>query len=150
METRARSSLGLQAMARSSNTLLGGSPVARGESPEILYMLQCRGCHRPDGGGTPGVVPPLAGLVGRFLTVPGGREYLVRVPGSAQAPLSDAELAEVLNWIILRFGPAEVAQSFERYTPEEVAGVRQPPLVDVDAVRRDLLERIEAGDALER
>jgi hypothetical protein len=69
--------------------VLGVTAPARAESPEILYMLQCRGCHRPDGAGTPGVVPPLAGFVGRFLGVPGGREFLVRVPGSAQSPLTD-------------------------------------------------------------
>ncbi len=124
---------------------LAATAPSHAESPEILYMLQCRGCHLPDGGGTPGVVPPLAGHVGRFLTVPGGREFLVRVPGSAQSPLSDAELAEVLNWIVRRFGPAEVARSFEPYTAAEVARVRRPPLIDVDSVRRVLLEQIAAG-----
>ena len=124
---------------------LGAAAPSRAESPEILYMLQCRGCHLADGGGTPGVVPPLAGHVGRFLTVPGGREFLVRVPGSAQSPLSDAELAEVLNWIVRRFGPAEVAKSFEPYTAEEVARVRRPPLIDVDSVRRALLEELEGA-----
>ena len=122
---------------------LGAASPSRAESPEILYMLQCRGCHLPDGAGTPGVVPPLAGQVGRFLTVPGGREFLVRVPGSAQSPLSDAELAEVLNWIVRRFGPDEVARSFAPYTAEEVAHVRRPPLTDVDSVRRALLAEIE-------
>ena len=122
----------------------GATTPSHAESPEILYMLQCRGCHLPDGGGTPGVVPPLAGHVGRFLTVPGGREFLVRVPGSAQSPLSDAELAEVLNWIVRRFGPVEVARSFEPYTAAEVARVRRPPLTDVDSVRRALIEKIEA------
>jgi hypothetical protein len=124
--------------------VLGVVAPARAESPEILYMLQCRGCHRPDGAGTPGVVPPLAGFVGRFLGVPGGREFLVRVPGSAQSPLTDAELASVLNWMIERFGPAEVARGFEPYTEAEVARVRRPPLVDVGPVRRDLVAAIEA------
>jgi mono/diheme cytochrome c family protein len=122
---------------------LGAASPSRAEPPEILYMLQCRGCHLPDGAGTPGVVPPFAGQVGRFLTVPGGREFLVRVPGSAQSPLSDAELAEVLNWIVRRFGPDEVARSFAPYTAEEVAHVRRPPLTDVDSVRRALVAEIE-------
>ncbi len=126
--------------------LLGVVP-AGAESPEVLYMLQCRGCHRPDGASTPGLVPPLVDQVGRFLTVPGGREFLVRVPGSAQSPLSDRELAEVLNWMVRRFGPADVAQAFVPYTESEVASVRRPPLTDVTPVRRELLARIEAAQA---
>ena len=43
-----------------------------------------------------------------------------------------------------RFGPADVARSFEPYTGEEVARVRRPPLTDVGSVRRALLEEIEA------
>lgn len=124
--------------------LVLSTPPVQAESPEILYMLQCRGCHLPDGGGTPGVVPSLAGHVGRFLSVPAGREFLVRVPGSAQSALSDADLARVLNWMIRRFGPVEVARSFDPYTAEEVARVRRPPLTDVGSVRRALLEEIEA------
>lgn len=127
--------------------VLGAAAPTSAESPETLYMLQCRGCHGPDGGGTPGVVPALAGQVARFVTVPGGRAYLVRVPGSAQSSLSDTELAQVLNWIVRRFGPAEAVRGFEPYTREEVKGVRRPPLVDVGAVRRGLLEMIEAAGA---
>lgn len=126
--------------------VLAVAAPAAAESAEILYMLQCRGCHRPDGRGTPGVVPALAGHLGRFLSVPGGREYLVRVPGSAQSPLSDAELAEVLNWMVQRFGPSEVAHRFEPYTADEVARVRRPPLTDVRSVRRQLLEEIAEAE----
>ena len=82
---------------------LGGASAASAETPQILYMLQCQGCHLADGTGAPGAVPSLEGM-GRFLSVPGGREYLVRVPGSAQSPLSDLELAEVLNWMLREFG----------------------------------------------
>ena len=54
------------------------------------YMLHCRGCHGPDGAGLPGAAPYFRGQLARFLSVPGGREYLVRVPGTAQSELSDA------------------------------------------------------------
>src|SRR5262249_48882191 len=73
--------------------LLATTGVAGAYAPSVEYALNCQGCHRADGIGTPGSVPPLAGSVARFLTVPGGREYLVRVPGVAQAPLDDAALA---------------------------------------------------------
>ena len=106
---------------------------AGAETPAVNYMLQCQGCHLPDGRGKPGAVPDLKDL-GRFLSVPGGREYLVRVPGSAQSPLSDADLAALLNWMVRRFGPAQVAANFDPYTAGEVAGMRRPPLADVGAV----------------
>ena len=126
---------------------LAAAAPARGESPEVSYMLQCQGCHLADGSGKPGAVPALAGSVGRFLTVAGGREYLVRVPGSSQSPLSDAELAELLNWMVRRFGPPEVAADFKPYSAGEVARVRRPPLTDVESVRRELVRRMEGASA---
>ncbi len=117
--------------------------AARAATPEINYMLQCRGCHLADGAGTPDAVPALKNSVGRFLSVPGGRAYLVRVPGSAQSALDDAELAALLNWIIRAFGPAGVAGDFVPFSAQEVARVRRPPLTDVEAVRRELMRQID-------
>jgi hypothetical protein len=105
-------------------------------------MLQCQGCHGADGSGAPGIVPDLRRQVGRFLQVPGGREYLVRVPGSARSPLGDAPLAEVLNWMLRRFGPADVLAGFVPYSAEEVARLRRTPLLEVQSVRRELLRRL--------
>jgi hypothetical protein len=120
--------------------------IGRAEDPRIDYMLQCQGCHLADGAGTPGGVPPLKDFVGRFLEVPGGRAFLIRVPGSAQSPLDDARLAAVLNWMVRRFGPPRVAADFRPFTADEVARHRRPPLADVEAVRRELVRRMpEAG-----
>ena len=116
-----------------------GAGAAHAGNPQVDYMLQCQGCHGAEGRGAPGTVPSFAG-VGRFLAVPGGREYLVRVPGSSQSALDDAGLAEVLNWLIRRFDPRD----FAPYTAEEVARVRRPPLDDVEAVRRELERRLAA------
>jgi mono/diheme cytochrome c family protein len=118
---------------------------AAAESPRVLYMLHCQGCHRPDGSGLPGAVPALRGQVARFLTVPGGREFLVRVPGSASAPVDDAGLAAVLNWIVARFGPAVDAASAAPYTADEVGRLRRDPLLDVASTRAVLIERLR-GD----
>lgn len=111
-------------------------------NPHVDYMLHCQGCHGADGRGSPGAVPSLQNQVGRFLRAPGGREYLIRVPGSAQSALGDAELAELLNWMIHGFGPEDA--DFTPFSAEEVSRHRARPLVDVEAVRRDLLRRIEA------
>jgi hypothetical protein len=112
---------------------------AAAADPHVDYMLQCQGCHLHDGTGTPGAVPALAGSVGRFLRVAGGREFLVRVPGSSQSPLDDARLAAVLNWILVRFDPGSLPADFVPFTAEEVARVRRPPLTDVAGERRRLL-----------
>jgi mono/diheme cytochrome c family protein len=108
-------------------------------------MLQCQGCHLPDGSGSPGRVPDLRGELARLLHAPEGRSYLVQVPGSAQSPLSDAALAEVLNWMVQRFGPAAALRDFEPFSAEEVGRARAaPPLLDVAARRAALLRSIES------
>ena len=92
------------------------------------YMLQCQGCHRPDGTGTMTTAPPMTGMVARFLAVPGGREYIVRVPGVATAVLTDIQLAELLNWTLYRFDAAHIRADFQPYTATEVGALRRHPL----------------------
>lgn len=115
---------------------------ARGETAHVLYMLQCQGCHLPDGSGQAGSVPSLRGSIARFLALPDGRAYLVQVPGSASSRLSDAELAAVLNWMAQAFGPAAAAAAAVPYTEAEVAAHRRTPLDDVAPARAALLERM--------
>lgn len=117
---------------------------AHAYTPAVDYALNCQGCHRADGAETPGSVPALAGSVARFLAVPGGREYLVQVPGVSQARLEDAALAALLNWMLDRFDAAHVPASFVPYAAEEVGHLRKAPLTDVEGVRRKLLEAIDA------
>lgn len=108
--------------------------------PELDYTLECAGCHRADGSETPGSVPALRDSVARFLAVPGGRDYLPRVPGVAQAPLDDAALATVLNWMLDHFDRAHVPAGFVPYTAEEVGRRRKQPLLNVEAERKRLVE----------
>jgi hypothetical protein len=119
------------------------APVAEAGSPRIDYMLECQGCHLADGSGSPQGVPALGDFVANFLTVEGGREFLVQVPGSATSPLSDARLAAVLNWMLLEFGPREIAELSTPYTAAEVALLRASPLTDVEGTRRGLVSSIE-------
>ena len=126
--------------------LVAGVSTAGGSyAPSTNYVLHCQGCHGADGvGGTPGAVPPLADSVGWFLRVDGGREYLAQVPGAANAPITDRELAALLNYMIERFSLAEAGGRFEAYTADEVARVRhlRP---DIVARRTALVAAIEAG-----
>jgi mono/diheme cytochrome c family protein len=114
-------------------------------TPEVDYVLNCQGCHRADGAGTPGSVPPLKDTVARFLGVTGGREYLGRVPGVAQAPLDDAALAAVLNWMLDHFDHAHLPPGFTPYAAHEVGRLRRDPLVDVEGTRRKLLAAMDGG-----
>jgi hypothetical protein len=114
--------------------------------PHVDYMLQCQGCHLADGSGAPGTVPHLNGFVGRFLSVPGGREYLIRVPGASQSPLDDARLAAVLNWMLREFDPGALPADFVPFDAREVARVRRPPLSDVEGVRARLLSQLGAAE----
>jgi mono/diheme cytochrome c family protein len=109
-----------------------------------LYVMHCRGCHGPEGQGAPGGAPDLRDNVGRFLLVPGGREYLIRVPGTSQSELDDAQTAALLNWMVRTFGPARVAAEFSPFTTAEVAAHRRPMLLDVGATRAALLAALAA------
>jgi cytochrome c553 len=108
------------------------------------WMLACQGCHRADATGTPQTTPAMAGFVAKFLHVPGGREYLVRVPGVATAALSDADLAEIVNWSLARFDPANIPTDFKPYTPAEVRALRLKPLrAEAMTVRANMVAGME-------
>ncbi len=109
----------------------------------VHYMLNCQGCHLHNGAGSlNGEVPEMKGYVGNFLKVPGGREYLVRVPGSANAPLSDEHLANLLNWILLTIGGESTPEDFTPYTGDEIRALRTTSLTNVVALRAALVEKI--------
>lgn len=112
------------------------------------WTLNCQGCHRPDGTGSAGTAPSLAGTVARFLSVPGGREYLGRVPGVATSPLSNADLSEVMNWMLWRFDKEHLPANFEPYTAAEIGQLRAAPLrLEASQMRAELLERAEHSGA---
>jgi hypothetical protein len=113
-------------------------------SPSEMYTLNCWGCHLPHAEGIPGTVPRLAHSMAYFLTVPGGREFLVQVPGVANASLNDKETAEVLNWLLVTFNKQELPADFHPYTAAEVARLRHHPLLDVKHARIDLARKVAA------
>jgi mono/diheme cytochrome c family protein len=106
--------------------------------PRVNYQLQCMGCHTADGAGQPGRVPSVRDSLGRLAITPEGRSYLIRVPGVAQSPLSDADTAAVLNWMVKTLSDPP-PDGFEAFTVEEVGRWRHLPLADVSAARAALL-----------
>jgi hypothetical protein len=107
------------------------------------YILKCQGCHRGDGGGDLRTNPPMTGTVATFLSVPGGREYLGRVPGVATTDLDDTRLAALLNWTLYRFDPGHVPSDFKPYTAAEIGRLRRAPLrAEASRVRAELIARM--------
>ncbi|MFT4569417.1 MAG: hypothetical protein ACI8TX_000788 [Hyphomicrobiaceae bacterium] len=89
------------------------------------YVLHCAGCHLMDGTGSE-TVPSLHEL-GPVMTANGGRDYLMRVPGVAQAPVDDARLARLLDYVLSEFSGLE---NVEPFSPAEVGLARERPLRD--------------------
>ena len=115
------------------------STVLLAEEPQIAYWLHCAGCHLLDGTSAPPEIPTLIDEPGRIAGLPGGREYLMRIPGVAQAGLDDAKLAEVLNFMLEAFSPSSTPTDFEPFTAEEVARARQQVLIDPLRTRADIV-----------
>jgi len=133
----------LAAFALTGGLLLAVPGSWATEPRQFDYMVNCQGCHLPDGSGNPQrQVPAFPGQLGKFLSVPGGRAYLVQVPGSALSGLSDEALAGVLNWMLTTFSPAELPRNFQPYTALEVKQWRSSVPADIQQVREDLLRRI--------
>lgn len=105
-------------------------PVSNAASPRTNYLLHCSGCHLPGGEGAPPNVPTMHNELGRMMTVPAMRAYLVRVPGSAQSSLSDAELTEVVNWMLVEFNAETLPADFEPLSTMEVTRARKEILAD--------------------
>ena|SRR6267378_1784797 len=115
------------------------SEMAVAFEPSVNYKLQCMGCHTPDGSGAEGRVPSMRSTLLPFSAVAAGRQFLVQVPGASQSTLSDAELADLLNWMIENLSNEPRAVIFKRFTGAEVASYRRIPLVEVRATRERLL-----------
>ncbi len=125
-------------------TLFCANAAFAAYTPRVAYLLHCGGCHLPDGSSNPPEVPDLRGELGKIVALPGGRDYLARVPGASQAPVSDKQLAEILNWVLYRFNAKTLPGDFTPLTGEEVGKSRRNVLKDPLKHRAVLWERYEA------
>ena len=108
--------------------------------PHTDYLLYCRGCHLANGEGVPPDVPTLVDELGNIVSVPGGREYIVRVPGVSLTDMNDEQLAAVLNWVLAEFNADTLPNNFRAYTAEEVGTQRARVLIDPLKYRASILE----------
>ena len=110
------------------------------------YVEYCAGCHGIKGSSAPAPVPELRDRVGFFMCTPEGREYLIRLPNVAHAPVSSAEeLAELMNFVVFTLGSSSVPSATPRFTASEVAMLRQRPLhpgASLQALRRQLVANL--------
>ena len=124
--------------------LTGLTHGADAGSPQTNFMLHCSGCHGVDGSGSPGAgIPDMRNGLGHFLSVAGGRDFLVQVPGTSQSALPNLAVAELLNWILKKFSPAEIPPGTLPYSEQEVAKLRKLPLDDVPAFRAEIVGRLK-------
>lgn len=136
--------LAVLAASRAGAVAPGVPGVSNPAQARVDYIIKCQGCHRPDGSGDNHSNPPMNGFVAKFLDVPGGREFLARVPGVATAALDDRRLTDLLNWTLYRFDAADVPADFHPYTVEEVARLRKQPLrLERATLRAELVAKIE-------
>lgn len=116
--------------------------VANEARARMNWMLHCQGCHQADAKGSAAArTPAMAGEVARFLGVEGGREYLTRVPGVANAGLPDDQLAELLNWMLATFDAEHLPAAFTPFSAADVAAGRKAPLVSEAARMRNEITR---------
>lgn len=115
--------------------LSGTAPALAGAgSPQTSYLLHCSGCHGMTGQGTPAAgIPTFPGSVGHIAGVDIGRTYMMHVPGIVSASLDDAEIADVVNYVLDAWGDGA-----PHFTPDEVTRRRALPVPDVVAFRRDV------------
>jgi mono/diheme cytochrome c family protein len=116
--------------------LIGNFAAHAGDAGRQHYLQLCIGCHQGKGEGLPQRgIPPLSGNVGYFVRSAEGRAFLIQVPGVAQAALDDPGIAELLNWVLITFGPPQLPEDFRPYTADEVARYRAIRPADIAAAR---------------
>ena len=132
-------------------TTLGRQVVLRANAPSVspvhsaraLYVLHCAGCHSLDGSGSTSARVPDMRQLGQFLRIPGGREFLIQVPGVMGSGLNDEQVALVTNWVLSSIASASIPAQHRDFDAAEVNQARHKPLVDVAATRAQLVQRAQ-------
>ena len=121
-----------------------GAALAKPVSAEPAranYVLYCSGCHGMSGEGTrSGGVPAFPGSVSLIAGSDSGRTYITHVPGVISNSMDDAEIADVLNYILDEWGDGGA-----HFTGEEVTTRRREDIGDVVAFRRHVVRELQAS-----
>ena len=134
------------ALLLSGALLAAGGAAAAGDEARarLQYLQHCSGCHLVDGSGSPTKgIPSMRGMLGRFLEVPGGREFIVQVPGVMNSALRDADVANLMNWLVPAVSAATLPAGFQPYTAQEIARLRSSRPADIMAFRARLVREMK-------
>ena len=124
---------------------VGLSVGVQAEDPRIAYWLHCGGCHLLDGRGAPPEVPSLINEPGHIAMMPGGREYLMQIPGVAQSGLDNDRLADVLNFMLQTFSKEKLTTDFQPYSGSEVSRYRRQVLIDPLKRRAEIIAAAQSN-----
>ena len=103
---------------------------------QTQFTLRCGGCHGVTGRSPPREVPNLRGTAGYFLCTPEGREYLIRLPNVSKTPLSDPDLAEVMNYVAFSLGEGKAPPGAKPFTGDEVHRLRKAPFTGANLMQQ--------------
>ncbi len=137
---RLRAIYGLTVFFTLSAAMVIGISSAQASAGEEAYQ-RCVACHQPDGVGIPGVFPALQNRFADIMASVEGREYVTmvlidgligtieidgqRYVGAMPAQyLSDAQIADVLDYLLTDFGASDTADSNMLLSENEVAQIR--------------------------
>ena len=122
--------------------LAAAAAGAQEYSPRVNYVLLCAGCHCMSGEGSrEGGIPAFPDSVAHIASIDSGRTYMMHVPGVVSAGLSDAQIAEVTNYILEEWADGA---AFTPFDGAEVTRRRAVPVSNVVEYRRVVVEELAA------
>jgi mono/diheme cytochrome c family protein len=122
-----------------------------------VYTARCIVCHQPDGEGTPGIAPPLAGTLAKRATTESGRKYFAQVLVSGMvgtiksrgmkfngnmptfAALPDEELAAAIGYVLRTFNDVSEPVPIEHFAAARAAALAS---ADVSKLRARVIAEV--------
>jgi mono/diheme cytochrome c family protein len=122
--------------------LVASAAGAQQYTPRVNYILHCAGCHGMTGEGSQvGGIPAFPHSVAYIASIDAGRTYMMHVPGVVSAGLSDAQIAEVTNYILAEWSDGA---AFTPFDAAEVTRRRAVPVSNVVEYRREVAGELAA------
>ena len=116
--------------------ILSAAVPAQAADARYLYRLHCSGCHGLEGGGHPEAgVPFLGNSIARIVSHPDGKRYLMSVPGVRNSFATDAELSEILEYVVNVLGKERNEPELQ-ISEQEIGLLRAATLESAPAIRR--------------
>jgi mono/diheme cytochrome c family protein len=134
--------LALAAGLAALSTSAPAAPPADHLTARSNYLERCGGCHGVQGRAFADTVPDLRDRAGWFLCDAAGRDYVSRLPNIVFSHLTDADLADMLNYVVFDLGGTSTPKGARRYTAAEMAHARREPLstTDLESYRTEVVK----------